>query len=235
MEIQIPQNKVGKKSSLFNLVLRFLTSDAMEEKDDQGETIMVKLGGDLTKMLQDRGEPSVVVKREDIAVAEGSEASRGSGTTEVKVVKIGKEFKITGGTVGGGEGCLDYMSLSYQMQEGKAVKHTFKEIKGGVIRAIKAGSSLRRYLEGRSDITEENFIKVLRTHYNVKDSATTFNEMSNTVQEPTETEMNYTLRMMDLRNNVLTLSREEACPFEENLVRRRFFHSLSVGFRYHPD
>ena len=55
--------------------------------------------------------------------------------------------------------------------------------------------------------------------------------MSNAVQETTETELNYTLRMMDLRNNVLTLSREESCAFEENMLKRKFFHSLSVGFR----
>ena len=44
-----------------------------------------------------------------------------------------------------------------------------KEIMAGLIKAIKAGSSLRRYLEGRPDITEDNFMKILRAHYNVKD------------------------------------------------------------------
>ena len=219
--IAIPEEKAGKKTSIFNLILRFLTSEAMEQKEDAGLADMLKLGDDLEAMG---------VKESKV---EPSNADGGSKQMEVKTqVSLAKlrEFKITGGNVGGGENCLDYMSLSYQIQEGKAHGYSTKEIKGGVIRAIKGGS-LRRYLEGRPDISEENFIKILRTHYNVKDSTTLFNEMSNAVQETTETELNYTLRMMDLRNNVLTLSREESCAFEENMLKRKFFHSLSVGFR----
>ena len=100
----------------------------------------------------------------------------------------------------------------------------------GVIRGIKAGTSLRRYFESQRNMSETEFLEVLRTHYDVKDSSTLFNEMSNAAQEPEETEKNFAFRMMNLRNNILLLSKSEVCPFDEQLVRRKCFHVMSVGF-----
>ena len=151
---------------------------------------------------------------------------------KIELLKSSKlrDFKVMG-QVGDKEGCMDYMSLSYQMQEAKGAGYSSKEIMSGVIKAIKAGSSLRRYFESKPDLTEDNFVKNLRSHYNVEDSTTLFNRMANASQEPSETEVNFVLRMLDLRNNIITLSKEEKCPFEEILIRKKFFHSLAVGFK----
>lgn len=228
-KIDIPDGKKGKRLSIFNLILRMLTSDEVESGDDQGEAIFLKLMEDL-HILKGEQENKIDVKDRDEDVNPNSATERKVNTvrTKIELSKL-REFRVVGNI--DAENGLEYMSLSYQIQEGKAVGYSQKEIMAGVIKAIKAGSSLRRYLEGRPDITEENFMQILRAHYNVKDSSTLFNEMANAAQETTESELNYVLRMMSLRDNVLILSREEACPFEENLVRRRFFHSLSVGFR----
>ena len=55
--------------------------------------------------------------------------------------------------------------------------------------------------------------------------------MANSVQLTSESELDFCLRMMSLRQRVLTLSREEECPFDEVLVRKRFFHTLSTGLK----
>ena len=71
------------------------------------------------------------------------------------------------------------------------------------------------------------FLRILRSHYKENDSTYVFQEMSNSVQLPSESELDFCLRVMSLREKVLALSRDEACPFDENMVRKRFFHALS--------
>jgi hypothetical protein len=101
----------------------------------------------------------------------------------------------------------------------------------GVVKAMKAGCSLRKYYEGRPGISEEKFMKILRSHYSVKDSATLLTELSNSVQGSSEKEMDFVLKLMGLRDNIMAVSREEGCPLNADKVRERFFHALSVGLK----
>ena len=50
LKIDIPDRKKGKRLSVFNLILRFLTSDEVES----GEAIFLKLMDDLHKLRGDR-------------------------------------------------------------------------------------------------------------------------------------------------------------------------------------
>ena len=59
-----------------------------------------------------------------------------------------------------------------------------------------------------------------------------FQEMSNNVQLPSESELDFCLHVMSLREKVLALSREEACPFDESMVRKRFFHAIFTGLKH---
>ena len=234
IKLDVASPKKGKKRPLMNLVLRHLTSEEVEISGDGGEAVLLAVDGYLGRMLKGKK-----MKTETETEASGTGSKDGDSSVidaEVKPkmellksLKL-RDFKIIG-QVGDKEGCMDYMSLSYQMQEAKAIGYSPKEIMSGVIKAIKTGSSLRRYFESKPDLTEDNFMKILRSHYNVEDSTTLFNKMANAAQEPYETEVNFVLRMMDLRNNIITLSKEENCPFEETLVRKKFFHSLAVGFK----
>ena len=92
-----------------------------------------------------------------------------------------------------------------------------------VIKAIKPGSNLRNYLESLLDIRETAFIQVLKSHFKEKDSSPVFHKLSNCVQLPSESELDFCLRAMSLRHHVMSLSFEEGCPFDEELVRKRFF------------
>ena len=79
---------------------------------------------------------------------------------------------------------------------------------------------------------EKSFIQVLRSHYKEKDSAAVFHEMSNSVQSNTESELDFCLRVMSLRQRVMSLSREEECAFDETLVRKRFFQAIFTGLKH---
>ena len=127
---------------------------------------------------------------------------------------------------------LSYTSLTFQMEQGMKEGCSPGEIQAAVIRAIRPGSNLRNYLESRADITSDAFITVLRSHYKERDSTSVFHEMSNSVQLPGESENDFVLRVMSLRQKVLTLSREERCPFHETLVRKRFFHAIFTGLKH---
>ena len=140
-----------------------------------------------------------------------------------------REFKIVGGTIGGDKG-LDFSSLCYQMREGLE-NYSEKEVMSGVIKAIQVGSSLKRYLEGQGRLSFVDFKGILKWHYNVKDSATLLDEMVCSVQEPKQKLLNYVLKMMALRDEILEVTKDEDCPLSEVWVKRRFTDSLLSGLR----
>ncbi len=157
--------------------------------------------------------------------------NRQNGGPRVEIHKL-QEFKITGGTVAcRGEGELDYISLSYQIQAGKEKGYRTREIMAAVVKAMKAGSSMKKFYELNPHISEEKFFKMIRSRYEVKDSATLLIELSNSAQEPTESESNYLFRLLCLKNMIIMISRDEGTPLDETMVNRRFFHALGVGLR----
>ena len=81
-------------------------------------------------------------------------------------------------------------------------------------------------------MTETAFLKILRSHYKEKDSTLVFHELSNAVQSSTESEMEFCLRVMSLRERVVSLSCEEECPFDQVMLKKRFFKPLFTGFRH---
>ena len=124
------------------------------------------------------------------------------------------------------------MSLSYQIQNGKKEGRSGAEICAAVIKSITPGSSLRNYLESRVQTDEKSLIRVLRSHFNEKDSSTVFNDMSNCVQGASESELDFCLRAMSLRQKVVMLASEEDCPYDSQLIQKRFFHAIFTGLKH---
>ena len=117
------------------------------------------------------------------------------------------------------------------MKEGLGLGYSEKEVMSGVIKAIQTGCSLKRYLEGTVGLTFDDFKGILKTHYNVKDSTTLLDEMVRSVQEPKQKLLNYVLKMMALRDEILEVTKDEDCPLGEVWVKRRFTDSLLSGLR----
>jgi hypothetical protein len=234
--IAISDAKKTKKTAVANAVIRYLTSEQLEDMDDEGMSVLKKVdeilrrdrrGGDrrtTTAMDMSSSSRHSEVKTED-------SPEKKTTITKVEFSKL-REFKIIGGMVGGtGENALDYMSLCHQMAEGRELGFTQREVRNGVVRAIKAGSALRKYFERNSKITDLKFIKMLRQYYEMKDSSTLLSEMDKCFQEPKEKEKDFVLRLMAMRDDIVALSLEEEYPKELREVHMRMLHIISVGLR----
>ena len=156
------------------------------------------------------GSPDEI--REELDV--GGKVSDGQESLSGPVMQFHRlrELKING-TVGGidQKDSLSYISLSFQMKQGRKAGYTPAEIQAAVIKAIKPGNSLRSYLEGRVHLDHKAFLQLLRSHYKEKDSTTVFHEMTNCVQLSSESEIDFCLRVMSLGQKVVSLSTEEGC------------------------
>ena len=148
----------------------------------------------------------------------------------IDVVKF-KDLKISGTIAGKGENKLSYTSLSYQIDNAKQLGYSDARICAAVIKAISPSSNLRTYLESKRTLSVDLLVEILRSHFKEKDSASVFTELSNAVQQTTETSLDFVIRLMCLRQKVLTLSREEKCPYDEELLSKRFFHTMFTGMR----
>ena len=243
-KINIPQDKRGNKSFIVKLLIKYLHSDALEALEDEGHSVFLKMHNDLERAIPGLGDKEDVIDPivETGAVKSERETSGGKVNSEFskkenfvnpdkRYLKI-REFKING-VIGpiGQKDSLSYASLAFQIQRGKEEGYSFREIQSAVIRAIKHGNNLRDYLESRINIDENAFLQIIRSHFKEKDSSLVFHDMSNAMQLSSESEMDFCLRVMSLRERVITLSAEEGVPFNVNLLRKRFFLTLFTGFK----
>ena len=143
-----------------------------------------------------------------------------------------KELKISG-QIGspGQKDKLTYTGLSFQIGSARARGFEDMDICAAVIKAIAPGEELRTYLEMCPTLTLDTLIPVLRMHFKEKDATLVYTELSNGAQGPTETENDFCLRMMALRQKVLLMSQEENGQYTPQLVQTQFQKSLSTGFR----
>lgn len=231
LNVTIPDDKKGNKSLLLKLILRTLNSEIFEALDDSGLSSFLEIHRILKDIIKIEPEKQDV-KTENIVETRSIFENTIQGNSALKVHRL-REFKING-TIGSIEqkDNLSYTSLSFQIEKGKKAGYSVDDIQLAVIKSIKPGSSLRVYLESKVDISEQVFLQILRSHYKEKDSTSVFQEMSNCMQSPTESELDFCMRAMSLREKVLTLSREEDCPFDETLVRKRFFHAVFTGLKH---
>ena len=141
-----------------------------------------------------------------------------------------KDFKIVG-TVGCGEGQLDYAALMYKIREGKSKGYGPADIISGVIAAMKPGSQLRRLFEITPDITEEAFHLMLKSQYDIVNATKCLTELSGCVQEPTQGDREYMTKMMRLKNTLLVVADEEGFHMDAKSIYQSFVDAISVGLR----
>ena len=237
LKVTIPVSKQGNKSLIIKLLVRHLHSEATEALEDQGESIFLKLHSDMEEDLKtkgvDIGIPTEKVNPGEIQMDRKPDIKIEPGARDfiTKVQKL-REFKISGSIGGDGQkDTLSYASLAFQMKRGKDDGYSYNEIQGAVIKAIKPGNNLRNYLESRAELSEKAFFQILRSHFKEKDSTLVFHDLSNAAQLPFESEMDFCLRVMSLRERVVTLSAEEGFSFDSILLIKRFFHTLFTGFK----
>ena len=128
-----------------------------------------------------------------------------------------------------GDNPISYSNLKYQLEDGRDTGYNDRELMSGVIRAIKPNSNLRQYFESEGRMPFEEFLQHIKNHYKLTDSSIMLTQLSGSVQAVNQKVQDYVAQLGRLRNDIVTVSREEGNPLDPDMVRKRFLHALSVG------
>ena len=90
---------------------------------------------------------------------------------------------------------------------------------------------LRSYLEGIKSLSLSDLRQILRSHYCEKSATEAYQELTNVVQESSETPQNFLMRARKLRQHVLLASQEKDSKirYDENLIRSVFINAVETG------
>ena len=153
----------------------------------------------------------------ELNVVKGDSVSKEGTITKEVISKWKKELKISG-SIGlpGQKDKITFSSLAYQIENAVKKEYTSAEICEAVVKSISPDLQLRGFLEGKAELT-----------------TTLFNQLSNTAQLSTETPLDFVIRLMNLRQKVLFVSKEGDNRFEysESLLQKQFLHSVVTGLR----
>lgn len=145
-----------------------------------------------------------------------------------------KDFRIIGqiGEVGQKDK-LNFTCLERQIERGLKKGFDEGEIVEAVIQAIAPDVKLKSYLESRTELTLHSLRQVLRTHFIEKDSTELYHALTQAVQEPKETPVQFLIRAMDLRQKVLFASERAKAGLKYNpeLVQTQFLQTILTGLQ----
>lgn len=253
-KITVPPQKASSSQYMQKLILRFLTSEDLENSADKGQSVWAKFFSEIGLLLKKGSNDDK--KATPTASASGansdsdSDTAVGGGGAKVKVktdpdvdvnaiapvaplVTLHKmrEFKISGTVDAGKPGTLQYVSLLSQISLGKSAKYTTPEIIYGVIRACPAASNFRTLLESNLDMDMQEFEKLLRSHFRQKSSDDILLELKSIFQEPEQSAYEFCCRAITLRDNLAKASLEEGDPWGDVKLKRRLLRTISTGLK----
>ena len=160
----------------------------------------------------------------------GANAAEQRNMVMVEHIRVNKEFKL-GGTVGDGKNCLGYGTIYYRMLEGKNNGFKPKEIMAGVVRAMQAGSELGQWFETHPELEWDEFLEILRNHYQLENYGRMLMNLGKEFQKPSEEAIDFTYRMTRLRDDILAVAAHENAVVEKRMVQEQCLHGLQVGLR----
>ena len=223
----VPDHKAGKHQELLKLVLRYLSSETLEQSPDQGAAVYLKLFSELGTAL---GKGKVQPKIEPDSAEGGRSAVPVSPTVRSTYTRL-QPCKINGTINGGKEGTLSFTSLHCQLLQAEAAHYSLADIIAAVIRAIPAGNSFRDMLEARGEMTRGVFIQLLQSHFKEKDADSVLKELLNCYQKPGQDAHDFCCSAMSLRDRLKMLSEQEGKPWDPDQLRTRLYHAIFTGLK----
>ena len=257
LKLTFGDEKRGKKRAMYNVISRYLSSEELEAEEDEGQAVFLHINdvmdvmmgkdvkpkvekGDLTKTQDNEPTPAADTKSsldlkksfldslDSDSTQKNSKVSGASGASQVSFHKL-REFKINGSVGGDAKDKITIDDLLFQMEEGESLGYSAREVRLGVIRAMKSGSKLRNYFQGQIDMDQETFKSILRYNCESKKAQKLMDAMGKCKQGDRD-EMEFVFDMAQQRDNILAVTKEEPWPLPVNTVVEKFFHSVSVGF-----
>ena len=239
LELKIDvENYEGNRILLKRSIFRFLTSSVVTTAEDGGEQHFRKILQIINEFKM--SHPPSTIKKELFGNAtptatrfsEAAKISNNMGEEERLQNILMKPFKISG-KIGkpGQKDSLTYSSLIFQIENGLKKGYSEVNVIDGVINAISHETELRQYLEGKGELDLVSMGKILRYHYKEKDATTLFTSLSTARQGTNESSQDFVLRLMNLRQKILFVSKEESVEYHPQLVQKRFLHAVSTGLQ----
>eukprot|EP00794_Sanderia_malayensis_P005804 gene5804-6502_t len=123
------------------------------------------------------------------------------------------------------------MSLNKQIESAISKGYSENEIVDAVINAISPSLHLKSYLESIKKLSLEQLRQTLRSHYCEKTASEIYQELTNVVQEPSETPLSFLMRALKLRQQIIIASEENnsKIKYDESLIKRIFLHTFETG------
>ena len=126
---------------------------------------------------------------------------------------------------------ISYLSLNKQIESAISRGYSENEIVDAVINAISPSLHLKSYLESIKKLSLEQLRQTLRSHYCEKTASEIYQELTNVVQEPSETPLSFLMRALKLRQQIIIASEENnsKIKYDESLINSVFLHTVETG------
>ena len=243
--IVVADEKKDKKPELLKLVLRYLSSEQLEQTPDKGVGVFLKLYNELGDQLGalkpkheeampplegDETNEDAAVKTDE-KVAPSPAGGRGVAAESVETLSYHKlRLCKIHGKIGDPDDAdtLSYTDLAFQMKENSDNGYTDGEIYAAIIRATKPGNSLRELLEIKGEMDKDELITVLKSHFGDEEPESILQLLRKCRQKKNETAYTFFSRAIGLKDKALLV---QAGNFGKNLVRDVFFKTLYTGLK----
>ena len=220
-----------RKLELLKLIRKAIDGsvEALEENDAK-----MKYLAEVKEQLKDEPPPLEISEPDtsneekvDNLTAEIPEYSKKVEVEQSKFTVYRCDFKIIG-VIGPDtqKDRLSFVSLIRQIDSGKAKGYSEAEIIEAVIRAISPTLKLRSYVETIESLKLSKLLQALKAHHKQKSAAELYQELTVTCQGPKETEEDFFIRVLELRQQVLFTSRVMEYA---DLIQAVFLRTLETG------
>ena len=125
---------------------------------------------------------------------------------------------------------MGYGTIYYRMLEGLNNGFKHKEIMSGVVRAMQTGSELSQWFERHPELEWDEFLGILRNHYQLENYGRMLMNYGKEIQKTNEEAIDFAYRMTRLRDDILAVAAHEGAVVERKMVQELCLHGLSIGF-----
>lgn len=246
LSINVNESDKDLPRKLRRLILQHLEGDDVTKLEDEGMSLLLKVNDQLGEIKDKRAgkddlQPTQPAHPRPLVGEYGTAPNNPDTTVPVPVPARNPAFvhplyrrdlKIVG-QIGepNQRDKLGFASLERQIQRALKKGYDEGEVVEAVIQAIVTGTKLKSYLESRDDLTLQALRQILRTHYIEKDATELYHSLTRAVQEPRETPIQFLVRAMDLRQQIIFASErvESGLKYSSELIQNQFLQTVITG------
>ena len=182
------------------------------------------------KLKQKTVKKSTSLKKEDSSSSSTMRADKGAVEERIVSRAVRKDFKLSGMIGGTSESALSFVSLQFEIENGRKLGHSEDEICSAVINKV-ADKELRSYFVTESNVNLEVVLDMLKSVCTEEKSSAVFTTFTNDKQGPNEKALSFITRVLKLRKKVRKLGREEGRSYDEEMLAERSFEVILGGLR----